>query len=105
MRSSSCSSYRHPSACRILVCSPFIILSAFISFQNVLRTLDQIIPPVQLEHPENHWRATYILTTAYEINFDYPSEFYDHVTILWADAGVKLGLKRYVERTCLDVAK
>ncbi|CAF1190364.1 unnamed protein product [Rotaria sordida] len=75
------------------------------SLSKVLRAFDQSIPPVQLEHPENHWRATYILTTAQANNFDYPSEFYEHVAILWADAGVQLCLKQSMEQNYSDIVK
>jgi guanine nucleotide-binding protein G(s) subunit alpha len=64
-----------------------------------------IHPPVQLEHPENQARATYILTTAHQLDFDYPPEFFEHVEILWKDEGVKECFLRSNEYQLIDCAK
>jgi hypothetical protein len=59
------------------------------SFQDLLDEFKKFTPPIQLQHPENQWRATYILTTAQQNDFNYPLEFFEHVAILWADTSVK----------------
>jgi guanine nucleotide-binding protein G(s) subunit alpha len=64
-----------------------------------------IIPPVQLEHPENQSRATYILTTAHQLDFDYPPEFFENVEILWSDGGVQECFQRSNEYQLIDCAK
>ena len=67
--------------------------------------MDTIIPPVHLEHPENEFRATYILTTAHQLDFDYPPEFFEHAEILWSDAGVQECFERSHEYQLIDCAK
>jgi hypothetical protein len=62
--------------------------------QNILENFDKLFPPIKLEHPENQWRATYILTAAQQNHFNYSPEFFEHVAILWADTGVKLCFER-----------
>jgi len=64
-----------------------------------------IIPPVQLEHPENQSSATYILTTAHQLDFDYPPEFFENVEILWSDGGVQECFQRSNEYQLIDCAK
>ncbi|CAF0764408.1 unnamed protein product [Rotaria sordida] len=75
------------------------------SLTSILRALDMINPPVRLEHPENQSRATYILTTAHQLDFEYPSEFFEHVEILWRDAGVQECFQRSIEYQLIDSAK
>jgi guanine nucleotide-binding protein G(s) subunit alpha len=64
-----------------------------------------ITPPVQFEHPENQSRATYILTTAHQLEFDYPPEFFENAEILWRDAGVQQCFQRSNEYQLIDCAK
>jgi guanine nucleotide-binding protein G(s) subunit alpha len=64
-----------------------------------------INPPVQLENPENQPRATYILTTAHQLDFDYPPEFYENAEKLWNDAGVQACFRRSNEYQLIDSAK
>jgi len=64
-----------------------------------------ITPPVQFEHPENQSRAIYILTTAQELEFDYPPEFFENAEILWRDAGVQECFQRSNEYQLIDCAK
>ncbi|CAF1198036.1 unnamed protein product, partial [Didymodactylos carnosus] len=75
------------------------------SLTSILRAFDIIVPPVQLEHPENQFRVNYILTTAHQIDFDYPPEFYEHAAILWKDAGVQACFERSNEYQLIDCAK
>ena len=74
-------------------------------FQSVLRALDTLHPPIQFEKEENRARATYILTRAHEIDFDYPPEFFEHAQILWNDAGVQSCFERSNEYQLIDCAK
>jgi guanine nucleotide-binding protein G(s) subunit alpha len=67
--------------------------------------LNTITPPVQFEHPENQSRATYILTTAHQLEFDYPPEFFENAEILWRDAGVQACFQRSNEYQLIDCAK
>jgi guanine nucleotide-binding protein G(s) subunit alpha len=62
-------------------------------------------PPIQLQNPENQTRATYILTTAHQLEFDYPPEFFENVEILWIDAGVQQCFERSNEYQLIDSAK
>jgi guanine nucleotide-binding protein G(s) subunit alpha len=64
-----------------------------------------LFPPVRYEHPENQALATYILTTAHQLDFDYPPEFFETVQILWSDAGVKECFLRSNEYQLIDCAK
>ena len=75
------------------------------SLQSIVRAMNVLIPPVQLEHPENQSRATYILTTAHELDFDYPLEFFEHAQVLWRDAGVQKCFQRSTEYVLIDSAK
>ncbi|CAF3833138.1 unnamed protein product, partial [Rotaria sp. Silwood1] len=72
---------------------------------SILRALDTISPPVSLEHSENRERATYILTTAHQLDFDYPPEFFDDVETLWRDGGVQECFQRSNEYQLIDSAK
>jgi hypothetical protein len=49
--------------------------------------------------------VTYILKIANENDFDYPIEFFDHVEILWADAGLQEFLQRSDKYRLPDSAK
>lgn len=69
---------------------------------NILRTLDIPIPAVKFEHPENQSYITYILTTAQQLDFDYPSEYFDIVQSLWNDAGVQECFQRLNESQLID---
>ncbi len=64
-----------------------------------------INPPVQLEHSENQIRVTYILTTAHQLDFDYPPEFFENVDMLWKDGGVQKCFHRSNEYQLIDCAK
>ncbi|CAF1286368.1 unnamed protein product [Rotaria magnacalcarata] len=75
------------------------------SLTSILRALDMINPPVSLERPENQTYATYILTTAHQLDFDYPPEFFDHAEKLWRDAGVQNCFHRSNEYQLIDSAK
>ncbi|CAF5027186.1 unnamed protein product, partial [Rotaria sp. Silwood1] len=75
------------------------------SLTSILRALDTISPPVSLEHSENRERATYILTTAHQLDFDYPPEFFDDVETLWRDGGVQECFQRSNEYQLIDSAK
>ena len=76
-----------------------------VSLQSIIRSMDKINPPVLLEHPENEWRATYIITTAHHLDFDYPPEFFDHAAILWSDTGIQACFERSNEYQLIDCAK
>ncbi|CAF1289035.1 unnamed protein product [Rotaria sordida] len=75
------------------------------SLTSILRALDTINPPVSLEHSENQERATYILTTAHQLDFDYPPEFFDYVETLCRDGGVQECFQRSNEYQLIDSAK
>jgi len=75
------------------------------SLTSILRAMDKITPTCQLEHPENQWRATYMLTNAHSLEFDYPPEFFDHAAVLWNDAGVQECFERSNEYQLIDCAK
>ena len=67
--------------------------------------MDKISPPVALGHPENQWRATYMITTAHQLDFDYPPEFFEHAAILWSDEGIQACFERSNEYQLIDCAK
>ncbi|CAF5187920.1 unnamed protein product, partial [Rotaria sp. Silwood1] len=75
------------------------------SLTSILRALDTINPPVRLEHAENQARATYILTTAHQLDVDYPPAFFDHAEVLWRDGGVQECFQRSNEYQLIDSAK
>jgi guanine nucleotide-binding protein G(s) subunit alpha len=75
------------------------------SLTSILRAMEKINPPIALERPEDQWRATYILTTAHQLEFDYPPEFFEHAAILWSDAGVQACFDRSNEYQLIDCAK
>ncbi|CAF4819022.1 unnamed protein product [Rotaria sp. Silwood1] len=75
------------------------------SLTSILRALDTINPPVRLEHSENQARATYILTTAHQLDVDYPPAFFDHAEVLWRDGGVQECFQRSNEYQLIDSAK
>ncbi|CAF1242248.1 unnamed protein product [Adineta ricciae] len=75
------------------------------SLTSILRALEALHPPIQFEKEENRARATYILTRAHEIDFDYPPEFFEHAQILWNDAGVQSCFERSNEYQLIDCAK
>jgi guanine nucleotide-binding protein G(s) subunit alpha len=64
-----------------------------------------IYPPIQLEHPENQARALYVLTTAHQLEFDYPPEFFENVEMLWRDSGIQECFHRSNEYQLIDCAK
>ena len=60
----------------------------FIFLEIIIRAMDKINPPVTLEHPEKSMAPGLIcLTTAHQLDFDYPPEFFEHAAILWSDGG------------------
>ena len=40
--------------------------------QTITGAMSTLVPPVQLEHPENQWRVDYIQDVASNPDFDYP---------------------------------
>jgi guanine nucleotide-binding protein G(s) subunit alpha len=82
-----------------------LLLLLFILFKSILRAMEKINPPIALERPEDQWRATYILTTAHQLEFDYPPEFFEHAAVLWSDAGVQACFDRSNEYQLIDCAK
>ncbi|CAF0957236.1 unnamed protein product [Adineta steineri] len=75
------------------------------SLTSIIRAMDKINPPVELEHPENQGPATYMITTAHSLDFDYPHEFFEHAAILWKDAGIQACYERANEYQIIDCAK
>lgn len=75
------------------------------SLTSIIRAMDKITPPVTLDQPENQWRATYMITTAHQLDFDYPPEFFEHAAILWSDAGIQACFERSNEYQLIDCAK
>ncbi|OQR70721.1 guanine nucleotide-binding protein G(s) subunit alpha-like [Tropilaelaps mercedesae] len=78
------------------------IRDAILTISGAMSTL---VPPVQLEHPENQTRVDYIQDVASAPNFDYPSEFYEHTEVLWKDRGVITAFERSNEYQLIDCAK
>ncbi|XP_022696481.1 guanine nucleotide-binding protein G(s) subunit alpha isoform X4 [Varroa jacobsoni] len=78
------------------------IRDAILTITGAMSTL---VPPVQLEHPENQARVDYIQDVASAPNFDYPPEFYEHTEILWKDRGVIAAFERSNEYQLIDCAK
>ncbi|CAF0966793.1 unnamed protein product [Adineta steineri] len=72
---------------------------------SILRACDTLNPPIQLQDPANQARATYILTTAHQIDFDYPAEFFVNAQSLWNDTGVQRCFHRSNEYQLVDCAK
>eukprot|EP00795_Rhopilema_esculentum_P001171 gene1171-15529_t len=52
---------------------------------TITGAMNTILPPVKLENPANQWRVDWLQQHATQDDFNYPSEFYDHVKILWSD--------------------
>lgn len=60
---------------------------------------------MSLENPDNQPLATYMLTTAHQLDFDYPEEFYNYAEKLWKDEGVQACFQRSNEYQLIDSAK
>ena len=67
--------------------------------------MTEINPPVSLDNPENQSLTTYMLTTAQQLNFDYPPEFFVNAKKLWSDPGVKKCFERSNEYQLIDSAQ
>ncbi|XP_076330386.1 guanine nucleotide-binding protein G(s) subunit alpha isoform X1 [Tachypleus tridentatus] len=78
------------------------IRDAILTISDAMSTL---VPPVPLENPENQWRVDYMQDVASSLNFDYPSEFYQHTEALWKDKGVQAAYERSNEYQLIDCAK
>ena len=72
---------------------------------TVLKAMDCIEPGVKLDLKENHGRAEWLLQYATCSEFEYPSEFYDHVKTLWSDSGFLECYHRSNEYQLIDSAK
>uniref|UniRef100_A0A915ACQ2 Guanine nucleotide-binding protein G(s) subunit alpha n=1 Tax=Parascaris univalens TaxID=6257 RepID=A0A915ACQ2_PARUN len=75
------------------------------SIEVILKAMEEIDPPVQLDDPSNEPSKEYLLTTACAPDFDYPQIFYDHVEKCWADRGVQSCYERSNEYQLIDCAK
>uniref|UniRef100_A0A914UXX6 Guanine nucleotide-binding protein G(s) subunit alpha n=1 Tax=Plectus sambesii TaxID=2011161 RepID=A0A914UXX6_9BILA len=71
----------------------------------ILKAMDEIVPPVKLDKPENLKWKNYMMEVTDNIDYDYPQEFFDHVQALWADKGVQTCFERSNEYQLIDCAK
>jgi guanine nucleotide-binding protein G(s) subunit alpha len=71
----------------------------------ILRAMDEIVPPVNLDKPENLRWKKYLQEVTDNVDYDYPQEFFDHVQALWADKGVQTCFERSNEYQLIDCAK
>ena len=72
---------------------------------TVLKAMDCIEPRLTLDRKENCGRAEWLLQYATCQDFEYPSEFYDHVKALWKDKGFLECYERSNEYQLIDSAK
>ncbi|XP_065067970.1 guanine nucleotide-binding protein G(olf) subunit alpha-like [Rhopilema esculentum] len=72
---------------------------------TVLKAMDDIEPPVELACKENYLHAEWVLHFASSNDFTYPSEFYDHVKVLWSDKGFRECFHRSNEYQLIDSAQ
>ncbi|KAI6216701.1 BMA-GSA-1, isoform b [Aphelenchoides besseyi] len=75
------------------------------SIAVILKSMDEIDPPVRLDNPANESSKAYILDVANKVDFDYPQVFYDHAAKCWADRGVQTCFERSNEYQLIDCAK
>lgn len=95
------------------------IKEGILTITGAMRT---IVPPAELENPDNQWRIDAIHEQATQETFSFPEplnatesneggtysysdEFYDHVEILWKDKGVKECFERSNEYQLIDCAQ
>ncbi|KAM9342161.1 guanine nucleotide-binding protein G(s) subunit alpha isoform 1-T1 [Pholidichthys leucotaenia] len=72
---------------------------------TIVTAMSTLTPPVQLACPENQHRIEYILNLVSQKDFEFPSEFYDHVKTLWQDEGVRACYERSNEYQLIDCAQ
>jgi len=72
---------------------------------TITGAMNTIVPPVKLENVSNQWRVDWLQQHATQDDFNYPSEFYDHVKILWSDKGVQECFERSNEYQLIDCAQ
>uniref|UniRef100_A0AC35U075 Guanine nucleotide-binding protein G(S) subunit alpha n=1 Tax=Rhabditophanes sp. KR3021 TaxID=114890 RepID=A0AC35U075_9BILA len=75
------------------------------SLAVILKAMPQINPSVTLDNESLEASRDYLLNDAQEVEFDYPSVFYDHVNLLWEDKGVQACFERSNEYQLIDCAK
>jgi len=75
------------------------------AIHTVASAMSNINPPVQLVNPESRPAYDWVMSRCGDPAFDYPPEFWDHVTVLWADAGMKTCYERSNEYQLIDSAK
>lgn len=71
----------------------------------IVKAMNEIVPTVQLEKPENESLLSYILDTASSLEYDFPDELFDTVQQLWVDKGVQSCYDRSNEYQLIDCAK
>ncbi|XP_060628019.2 guanine nucleotide-binding protein G(s) subunit alpha isoform X1 [Anolis sagrei] len=75
------------------------------AIETIVTAMGNLAPPVELANPENQFRIDYILNLASQIDFDFPTEFYEHTKTLWQDEGVKACYERSNEYQLIDCAQ
>ncbi|KHJ45073.1 g-protein alpha subunit [Trichuris suis] len=75
----------------------------------IVRSMEELTPPVYLENPSNAVHMRYILDVASSPDFEFTDvrdeDFFDRVQILWKDQGVQACYDRSNEYQLIDCAK
>jgi len=84
---------------------PYILCNIRDAILTITGNMSTLTPPINLEDPNNQGSVDYIQDEASQIDFDYPTEFFDHTEILWRDRGVQSCFDRSNEYQLIDCAK
>lgn len=84
---------------------PFIKQNIRESIHDIVYNMDKINPPVYLENENSKISAAYILKLGLDNEIEYNEDFFNHVKVLWADAGVKECFDRSNEYQLIDSAR
>uniref|UniRef100_A0A5S6QA42 Guanine nucleotide-binding protein G(s) subunit alpha n=1 Tax=Trichuris muris TaxID=70415 RepID=A0A5S6QA42_TRIMR len=71
----------------------------------IVRSMEELSPPVHLENPGNAIHVRYILDVASSPDFEFTDDFLDRVQLLWKDQGVQACYDRSNEYQLIDCAK
>jgi len=78
------------------------VRDAIFTLAQAMSTID---PPLTVEKPESVAAHQYVLRECPLTDFDYPTEFWEHTELLWADPNVKKCYERSNEYQLIDSAK
>ncbi|KRZ03723.1 Guanine nucleotide-binding protein G(s) subunit alpha [Trichinella zimbabwensis] len=75
------------------------------SITVIVRSMEELNPPIRLEKSSNMEHVRYMLEVACVPDFEYPDDFFDRVKDLWRDQGVQASYERSNEYQLIDCAK